>query len=165
MTFSPMAQISTSLILYLSCFVLPIFAQSTHMCNVEELLRHSSSDLVGYERLEKTLWGKSAEGAGIEYYYSTDTLKAIKTVYYGETGKLGFQYYFATPTTYLAKFAKYYYSAPITRPHSQITTIFKGEFVVCHGKVVRGIGDDVLVRYFESGRRILEDVLAVAPRR
>ena len=165
MSFGHLVQVSTSLCLYLSCLIVPAFAQNTATCDIDELRRVSSSNLAPYERVEKTLFGKSAEGSNIEYYYSADALKAIKTVYYGETGKLDFQYYFSNSTTYLARFADYYYSAPITRPHSEITTIFKGEFVFCNGSPLRGIGDDVLMRYFESGRGVLEDVLAVEPRK
>ena len=165
MTFSQTAQISTTLILYLSCFVLPGFAQSKSFCNADELLRDSSSDLAGYEKLEKPSPGKSAAGRNVEYYYSRDALKAIKAVYYGETGKVEFQYYFATPTTYVAKFAEYYYSGPIHRAQSQVVTTFKGDFVVCHGERPHGYGDGLVVRYRELTTQTLEELLAAAPRR
>ena len=165
MILNSMAKISAGLVLYLSCFVLPVFPQSTRICNVKELLRESSFELVGYETLEKSLRGVSTEGARVKYYYLTDALKAVKVVYYGEAGKLEVRYYFTTPSTYVATFAHYYYSLPIFRPHSQITTTLKGDLVVCHGKLVRGIADDAVLTYFERATRILEDVLAVAPRR
>ena len=160
-----MAKISTSLVLYLSCSILPGLAQSTRLCNVDDLFRDWSSELDGYERLKKPLRGKSTEGGNVEYYYSTGLLKAIEAVYYGETGKTEYRYYFATPTRYLAKFARYYYSVPIFRPHPQIMTRLKSEFVVCHGEPPRGHGDDPVPKYFELTSRVLRELLAVAPRR
>ena len=165
MTLSRMAQISTTLILCLNCVVLPVFAQSKPFCNADELLRESASDLAGYEKLEKPSWGKSTAAGNVEYYYSTDALMAIKAVYYGETGKVEFQYYFATPTTYVAKFAEYYYSGPIHRAESRVVTTFKGDFVVCHGERPHGYGDALVVKYRELTTQTLEKLLAAAPRR
>ena len=165
MTIIHTVTISMILILYLNCFALPARAEGVHLCDVDKLLRDSSSDFDGYERVQKIILGKSAEGANVEYYYAAESLKTIKAVYYGETGKLEIRYYFSSPTAYVANLTRYYYSSPIYSDRSEVVATTKGEFVVCHGELVRGIGDDVVVRYFERASEALEEVLAAAPTR
>ena len=170
MTTSPIAHIFTGLILFLVCGLFPAYAEIASMCDVDDLFRELSSETVGYEKIEKTLLGISSEGAHVEYYYSTDALKKIKSVFYSYVGKIEIQYYFATPDTYAAKVTNYYYSAPIHSadpdffPDFQIVSTNKSEFVVCQGELVRGIFDNLVVGDFEQARKDLETVLAAAPR-
>jgi len=168
MSITQMARI-TSLILCLSCFVLPAFADAAHLCDVDELLRESSSDLAAYERVKKTLFGRTTEGVGVEYYYSPRALKVIKAAYYGETGKTGIQYYFSAPTTYVVRSTKYYYSHPISAilrgDHFQLASTTTSEFVVCRGDLVRGLWDELVEKDFKWASEALEDLLAEAPKR
>lgn len=164
MVTSPVAHIFSSLILFLVCGFLPVYAAVAPVCDVDELFEGLSSKSVGYEKIEKTLFGLTAEGAGIEYYYSTEALKRIKSVFAGETGKIEVQYYFAAPDIYAAKVTHYYYSAPIYSDDFQIVSTNKSEFVVCRGELIRGIFDELVVGDFEYARDALETVLAEAPR-
>ena len=168
---SPVAHIFSSLILFLVCSLLPVYAEVAPVCDIDELFQELSSEPVGYEKIEKTLLEASSEGAHVEYYYSTDALKKIKTVFYGSIGKTEIQYHFATPDTYAAKVINYYYSAPIHTedsdffPDFQIVSTNKSEFAVCRGELVRGILDNLVVEDFEQARRVLGTILPEAPRK
>lgn len=164
MTANSIVKMFSGLIFLLACGSFPAYAEVTDSCDADELLRELSSEPVGYERIERTLLGVTTEGAGIEYYYSTDVLKRIKSVFAGETGKIEVQYYFDAPDVYAAKVTHYYYSTPIYSDDFQIVSTNKSEFVVCRGELTRGIFDELVVEDFEYAEDVLETVLAETPR-
>lgn len=170
MTTSSIAHIYTGLVLFLICGLFPAYAEIADVCDVDELFRELSSEPVGYEKIEKTLLGVPSEGTHIEYYYSTNSLKKIKSGFYGSVGKTEILYSFATPDTYAAKVIHYYYSAPVHHkdpdlfPDFRITSTNKSEFAVCRGELVRGIFDELVVEDFEFARDVLDTILEAAPR-
>lgn len=164
MIIQPIKQISASL--FLSLFVvLSACAENPQPCEVGSLLQLSSADLGGYQKIETTLLGESAEGASVEYYYLANALKAIKSIYYGETGKTELEYYFYSLSTYTSKLTDYYYSVPIYIDHSEIVAIKQSNFTVCRGELVRGIGDDAIVNDFNRANNALKKARENAPKK
>ena len=78
----------------------PHSAGSAQPCMISQLLGLASVDLSVYEKIEMSRLGRPSEGGSIEYYYSSGVLRAIKSTFYGSTGKSEFEYYFDSPTTY-----------------------------------------------------------------
>ena len=144
---------------------LPACAGTPQPCEAGYLLKLSSIDLSNYEKIEVDLSGESAEGTSIEYYYSSDALAAIKSVYYGETGKTELEYYFDSPSTYTLRLTEYYYSAPIYIDGSEIVAINESHLAVCQGKLVRGVGDEAIVAHFDRANSALEKLREDAPKK
>ncbi len=164
MTIQPMKQVYVGMLLTLAV-ALPACAGTPQPCEAGYLLKLSSIDLSNYEKIEAALSGESAEGTSIEYYYSSDALVAIKSVYYGETGKTELEYYFYSPSTYTSKLTKYYYSAPIYIDGSEIVATNQSHLAVCQGKLVRSVGDDVIVAHFDRASSALEKLREDAPKK
>ncbi|MBC6427722.1 MAG: hypothetical protein GDA55_00530 [Cellvibrionales bacterium] len=133
-------------------------------CNISSILNLPSMDLANYEKIQTNLLGYSAEGADVEYYYSFYILKAIKSTYYGETGKTELEYYFSSPITYALKITENHYLAPIYLESSEIISTNQVLLAVCKGELVRGIGDDMIYNYFRRLNSSLEDLLDNAPK-
>ena len=163
MTFQHLKSAFAGLLLYTSVFVLPIAADDTQSCEIKRLFQLSSDNLVAYEKKQISLLGVSTEGADVEYYYSADVLKAVKSVYYGETGKTELEFYFHTPLTYTSRLTDYYYSAPIYTGQSLIVSKNQSDFIVCNGNLARGIGDEIMIENFERVSDALEKLLENAP--
>ena len=163
MTIQHIKQAYTGILLALAV-VLPAGAGTPQSCEVSRLLELSSADLSNFKKVQADISGGAAEGASIEYYYSSDVLKAIKSVYYGETGKTELEYYFDSPATYASKLTEYYYSAPIYIDGSEVVAINQSHLAVCQGKLVRGVGDEAIVAYFDRASGALEKLLKNAPR-
>ena len=164
MTIQPMKQACAGMLLTLAV-VLPACAGTPQSCETGHLLKLSSVDLSNHEKIKVSLLGESAEGASIEYYYSSDVLKAIKSVYYGETGKTELEYYFDSPSTYTSKRTEYYYSAPIYIDDSEVVAINQSHLAVCQGKLVRGVGDGVIVAHFDRVNNALDKLRQNAPKK
>ena len=163
MTFQHLNSAFVGLLLYTSVFVLPTSADNTQSCEIKRLFQLSSGNLAAYEKRQIDLLGESAEGADVGYYYSADVLKAVKSVYYGETGKTELEFYFHTPLTYTSRLTDYYYSAPIYTELSLIVSKNQSDFIVCNGNLVRGIGDEIMIENFERVTDALEKLLENAP--
>ena len=164
MTIQPVKQVYTGIFLALAV-VLPACAETApQLCEAGRLLKLSSVNLSDYEKIKTALSGESSEGASIEYYYSSDALAVIKSVYYGETGKTELEYYFDSPATYTSKLTEYYYSAPIYIDDSEIVAINQSNLTVCQGRLVRGVGDDVIVAHFDRASRALKNLRENAPK-
>ena len=165
MTTQSSQQIYAGIVLILVVALPAACAGTMQPCEVSDLLRLSTADLSKYEKIETALLGESAEGASVEYYYSSSgDLEAIQSVYYGETGKTVLKYYFGSPSTYTSKLTEYFYSAPIYVDGSEIVAINQSHMVVCEGKLVRGVGDELIGAYFDRVLSTLEHLRENAPK-
>lgn len=148
----------------------PAGAEGLPPCDVNQLQQLALIDLSDYEKIQKNFFSgevESALGGTAEYYYSTDILKAVKSVYYGETGKVEWEYYFESPSisTYTAKVTDYYYSVPIYRENSNIVAINQSNFSVCRGERVKGVGTNEFTEQFNRASSVLETLLSKVPRK
>ncbi len=148
----------------------PAGAEGLPPCDVNQLQQLALVDLSEYEKIQKTFLSgevESTQGGTAEYYYSTDVLKAVKSVYYGETGQVEWEYYFESPSisTYTAKATDYYYSAPIYRENSNIVVINQTSFSVCRGELITGMFTDEFTEHFNRASSVLETLLSKAPRK
>jgi len=152
------------LIKILLLFIIPAYAEDIQQCKVEDLLQLSSNELSSYEKIQLTPSTESTEGASVEYYYSENILKAVKAIYYGETGKTRLEYYFYSPLTYVSKLTEYHYSMPIYFDNSKITSINHSSFIVCHGNLIKGIGNNAVVEHFNRANNALQKIQEDKPK-
>jgi len=142
-----------------------LHAEAVAECDIGAMEGRLSSGLVGYEKLTVKLVGESTEGGTVDYYYHERNLKAVKAVVYGEVGKTEIDYYFgSTYADYASRFNEFYYSSPIYIKGSRTVARNQSEFFVCSGKLLRGIGDDVVRTHFERANSILTKVLELSPK-
>jgi len=152
-------------------FVLPAQADDIEMepkwlCDYDKLFKLSTEiDLNALEKMEKTLLGLSTEGARAKYFYENNKLKAVKTVFYGETGKFTIAFYFNTPTEYLVETKDYDYSLPITFKSSTIVATSSTKFMVCQGKLIQLFSRGEVIREFENSKNTLIDILKYEPKK
>lgn len=137
----------------------PAHAKTASRCKVDSILRLLSADISSYEKVKGRSLGQSSEGADITYYYARDRLKAVKSLYFGETSKAEIEYRFRSPTEYAVHFTEYFYTAPIYIDNSEIASTSESKFVVCGGELIRGIGDDVVVRHYKRAVVALKEML------
>lgn len=137
-------------------------AEGARPCSIDGMSKLLSSDLSSYEKVQEKVLGQSSEGASIEYYYAGLELKAIKSVYYGETGKTEIEYRFKSPTSYAAKLTEYFYSAPIYMEGSELATTNESKYVVCGGELMRGVGDDAVLNHYERASKALKKAIDAA---
>ena len=140
-------------------------AEEVQECSAGSILGLLSADLRDYERVQTDASGRSTQGGSSEYYYSDLGLRAVNAVYFGETGKLEFEYRFESSTTYAATVTRYYYATSIYSDEEfQITAVQKSDFAVCDGELIRGRFDQEVVDHFERSSAVLRAILENAPR-
>lgn len=128
-------------------------------CDIEHLYHLLSLEVDSFEKREKTIYGFSAEGAHVEYYYH-DALRAIKAIYYSETGQTTLEYYLLDPKNYAARYTNSYYLRPIYSEHFALASNNRSEFIVCQGKLVPGLFADTIISvHYETVRDTLGALL------
>ena len=75
-----------------------------------------------YLKVEKNVFGQSAEGGVIIAYYDHKDLKKANTSFYGETGKVLTEYYFNNDGLFFVYSIKYLYDKPMYTKGSKIAS-------------------------------------------
>lgn len=96
-----------------------------------------------YSKVEKTLLGRSAQGAGITFLSDGKEVKKITVVYYGETGKAVSTYYFnSNKLIFLLKKIYYYDQTIYNESHPKIIKIEEENYYFYNENLIKWIDRD-----------------------
>jgi len=86
-----------------------------------------NGSLKSYRKIIKEDTAESTEGNEISLYFKGDTIKKIKAIYYGETGKALTEYYFFNKRLIFYYFEEDRYDVPINANNGHVKTASKKE--------------------------------------
>lgn len=132
-------------------------------CRAVDLLDLLSVNPGNLDKDTAEITGQSSERGRVEYYYDGSSLKVVRTIYYGETGKTEIEFRFRSEEDYAAELRDYYYTSPIYVEGSSIASVSISRFAVCGGGLVRGIDDGQVIDHFERTEKALRRALELAP--
>jgi len=117
-----------------------------------------------YHKVEKNVFGQSAEGGVIIAYYDHKDFKKANTTFYGETGKVSTEYYFNKYGLFFAYSIKYLYDKPIYIKGSKIASIQENRYYLLKNQLIKWLDNNKKSvnpnskEYQDENKYLLEDL-------
>lgn len=113
-------------------------SKTSNSCTWEDLSLLLDRDLRHATVKELGILEEAAEGGTAKAYLLNDRVVAIKSVFFGETGKAEINYYFDEmhgDRTYAVEIKDFHYTMPIYFPTSKTAAVSIKQFTVCEGQL------------------------------
>lgn len=111
--------------------------------NIEKHLAEINAVTDQYDKVEKEIFGHSAEGGIMIAFYDNNDLKKIIATFYGETGQATTEYYFDTVGNLSFIFRKTsFYGKPMYVEDSKIESIAENRYYFCQNELIKWLGRD-----------------------
>lgn len=126
-----------------------------------------NSKTAAYDKVEKDVFGQSAEGGIIIAYYDNKDLKKVITTFYGETGKAVTEYYFNKDGLFFAFNIKYFYDKPMYIEGSKIASTEENRYYFLKNQLLKWLDKNKKSvnpnskEYQDEAKYLLEDVVGV----
>ena len=90
--------------------------------------------------VKEDMEGQSTEGGQLIRFYEGKSLRKVKTIFYGETGKAMTEYYFLNNSIIFSFKRTYYYDMPIYEKGSKVNKVEEERFYFNKLKLIRWVG-------------------------
>ena len=120
----------------------PTMLDTTIVINkIDEEKAIIDSSINNLRKVEKDIYGLSAEGGIIKTYYDKDNLKKFELTFYGETGKAVKEYYINSGKVILIIIKEFYYDKPIYIEGSKVDKVIYNKYYLFENKLLKWIDE------------------------